>query len=503
MDLVERQRMAADPRDGLGLDLGHARQQRERPPRDRRRPAPSAWRRSNRDAWRWCRPARGYGYAACSSLSFRDLKKRSASGVRTLGRRQDRRATRKRRSFSSASWRSIAAGPDRCRPIRPPARRWISRQSTRSTCGPASRCARSSSAACRMRRGWRDIDIGRIERRLRHVGKAAAFEAVGMHRRRPCRARRSRVDHLVDRFARHLDGEGLSSTRTAYHLVGISACAARLAGRGSAGADASEQRVCESFIRQPAARRTSRRPRPRCSSRARRRARPPRGRAWPDRRSRRRPASTRAPRRRRRSRCPGPWRDAAAGRSCRPGVTTTVLTPPAAPPSTPCGPVRPWSITIDTRRLAAAQPDRVVDAEAAAELAGAARALAQRVLLEQHRIELLQHLDRRHLGDADGRAAVGEAVAARAAAVAAAGEEVHDVVALALGVVAADAEIAAGAGGRGEQQVGDRLGRAPRTPPRRCAGSPRRRSPTPAADTARTGTCLRARRCAAARRCRR
>src|SRR4030095_4566275 len=67
-------------------------------------------------------------------------------------------------------------------------------------------------------------------------------------------------------------------------------------------------------------------------------------------------------------------------------------------------------------RLAAAQLDRVVDAEAAAELAGAARALAQGELLEQHGIELLQHLDRRHLGDADGRAAVRQARAALEAA---------------------------------------------------------------------------------------
>ena len=51
-----------------------------------------------------------------------------------------------------------------------------------------------------------------------------------------------------------------------------------------------------------------------------------------------------------------------------------------------------------------------------------------------------------------------EAVAALEAAVPAAGEEIHDVAALALGIVAADAEIARGAGGRREQQVGDRVG---------------------------------------------
>src|SRR3979490_2582272 len=66
--------------------------------------------------------------------------------------------------------------------------------------------------------------------------------------------------------------------------------------------------------------------------------------------------------------------------------------------------------------LAAAQFYGVVDAEAAAEFAGAARAFAQREFLEQHGIELLQHLDRRHLGDADGRASVAQAAAALDAA---------------------------------------------------------------------------------------
>ena len=51
-----------------------------------------------------------------------------------------------------------------------------------------------------------------------------------------------------------------------------------------------------------------------------------------------------------------------------------------------------------------------------------------------------------------------ESVAAQEAAVPAAGEEIHDVAAVALGIVAADAEIARGAGGRREQQVGDRVG---------------------------------------------
>src|SRR6185437_14374023 len=108
-------------------------------------------------------------------------------------------------------------------------------------------------------------------------------------------------------------------------------------------------------------------------------------------------------------------------------------------------------------RLAATQPDPVVDAEAAAELAGAARAFVQRILLEQHRVELLHDLDRRRLRDADRRAAVADAVAVRAAAVTAARDHVHHVGAVLLGIEAADAEVAAGAGRRAEQAIGNRL----------------------------------------------
>ena len=85
------------------------------------------------------------------------------------------------------------------------------------------------------------------------------------------------------------------------------------------------------------------------------------------------------------------------------------------------------------------------------------RSLRQRELLEQHREKLLEHLDRLHLGDAGYGAAVGEAVDLGAAAVAAAREVVHDIVLALLGVVAADPHVAAGAGGGGEQLVGDRL----------------------------------------------
>src|SRR5436190_1699891 len=52
----------------------------------------------------------------------------------------------------------------------------------------------------------------------------------------------------------------------------------------------------------------------------------------------------------------------------------------------------------------------IVDAEPAARQAGAARPLAQRVVLEEDRVVLLQHLGGLGLRDADGGAAVGEAV---------------------------------------------------------------------------------------------
>src|SRR5262245_36071643 len=70
-------------------------------------------------------------------------------------------------------------------------------------------------------------------------------------------------------------------------------------------------------------------------------------------------------------------------------------------------------------RLSAQQLDLVVDAEAAALAPGTARALAQGETFEQDRIVLLQHLHRLALGDTDGGAAVGEAVVAGVAAIAA------------------------------------------------------------------------------------
>jgi len=108
-------------------------------------------------------------------------------------------------------------------------------------------------------------------------------------------------------------------------------------------------------------------------------------------------------------------------------------------------------------RAAAPQAHGVVDSEAAALAARAARALVQRVLLEQHRIELLQDLDRGGLGNADGRATVRDPVAGETAAVAAAGDRVHHVGALGARIVAAEREVAAGTGRGAEELFGDRL----------------------------------------------
>src|SRR3990172_3227030 len=95
------------------------------------------------------------------------------------------------------------------------------------------------------------------------------------------------------------------------------------------------------------------------------------------------------------------------------------------------------------RGLAAPEPQPVVHAEAAPRRASAARALAERVLLEEERVALLQHLDRLGLGDADRGAAVREPVALAAPAGAAAAEEVHDVVPFLERVVPPHREIAA------------------------------------------------------------
>ena len=136
----------------------------------------------------------------------------------------------------------------------------------------------------------------------------------------------------------------------------------------------------------------------------------------------------------------------------------TTFTPPSSPPSAPSG--TGAAVVHHERRLRrpAPQPYPVAQAEAAAPLARAAGALVQRVLLEQHRVELLEDLHRGRLRDADGGAPVGDAVAGRGAAVAAAGDDVHHVRAIALRVVAAEREVAAGAGGCAEELLRDGRG---------------------------------------------
>ena len=122
--------------------------------------------------------------------------------------------------------------------------------------------------------------------------------------------------------------------------------------------------------------------------------------------------------------------------------------------------VRPGAAVVHHHRgrsRAAPERTRVGHAEAAAPAPGPARALVQGVFLEEHRVFLLHHLDGLRLGDADGRAAVGEPVALRRAAVAAAGEEIHHVVTRLRGVGAAHGEVAGGAGRRGEEPIRDRL----------------------------------------------
>ncbi len=65
MDLVERQRVTADPRHGLGRDLGNAWTGAARRRRGHRRPGPSASRPRRRVGSRWCRRVPGYECGVC------------------------------------------------------------------------------------------------------------------------------------------------------------------------------------------------------------------------------------------------------------------------------------------------------------------------------------------------------------------------------------------------------------------------------------------------------
>ena len=106
----------------------------------------------------------------------------------------------------------------------------------------------------------------------------------------------------------------------------------------------------------------------------------------------------------------------------------------------------------------AQETDTVTDAEAAAAFTTTAGSLPQGIGFEEQRIVLFENLDGLGLGDANGGAAVGQAVTVKPAAVPAAGEKVHDVVALGFRIVAAEGQIAAGSGRRTEQAVGQGLG---------------------------------------------
>src|SRR3989338_3683140 len=70
------------------------------------------------------------------------------------------------------------------------------------------------------------------------------------------------------------------------------------------------------------------------------------------------------------------------------------------------------------RGLAAPQFDLVVETEATAMPASAGRTFAKRIAVIEHRILLLHDLDRRCLGNADRRAAVGDTVATGITAIA-------------------------------------------------------------------------------------
>src|SRR3954469_16984109 len=88
---------------------------------------------------------------------------------------------------------------------------------------------------------------------------------------------------------------------------------------------------------------------------------------------------------------------------------------------------------------------------------GAPRAFAQGEAVEQDRVMLFKNLDRLGLRDSDARAAVGQPIRLPPPAVPAAAEQVHDVMPVFFGSVAAEAEIAAGAGRRREKTLRDRL----------------------------------------------
>src|SRR4051794_604053 len=88
---------------------------------------------------------------------------------------------------------------------------------------------------------------------------------------------------------------------------------------------------------------------------------------------------------------------------------------------------------------------------------GTTRAFAQGKPVEEDRVMLFEDLNGLGLRDPDARTAVGQPVGLPPAAVPAAAEQVHDVMPVFFGIVAAKAEIAAGPNRRSEETLGDRL----------------------------------------------
>src|SRR3954451_14484562 len=108
-------------------------------------------------------------------------------------------------------------------------------------------------------------------------------------------------------------------------------------------------------------------------------------------------------------------------------------------------------------RLTAQQPDLVVDPKPATMPPSTTRAFAQGKPVEQDRVMLFEDLNGLGLRDPDTRTTVCQPVCLPPTAVPAAAEQVHDVMSVLFGIVAAEAKIAAGPGRRREEALRDRL----------------------------------------------
>ena len=104
----------------------------------------------------------------------------------------------------------------------------------------------------------------------------------------------------------------------------------------------------------------------------------------------------------------------------------------------------------------------ITDAEPTTPSSQSTRLLTECVLLEQQGIVLLQDLDGLCFGDADRRAAIGQAITVSPATVASAGKEIHDVVASGFRIVSTKCQVATGAGWRTKQSLWNRLCHCPK-----------------------------------------